>query len=221
MLLLCSLSVGNTVSAATKVGKVSGIVAVSKTKKQIQVKFKKIKNAKYRIAIKANGNAKAVSPKTTPKKIKVYAENNKIYAMDSWAEKYISIPNSMPVKTKIVVEGAKKVSFVTETGDILKVSSKGVVEPKVTKYYWSGNVGTTVYNPNADRVTTQYDYSPYASSASAMIIMNGGDCWASTDAIIALCNKVGIKAHSRNANRDAGAGHRQIKFNYIAGKCSS
>lgn len=60
MLLLCSLSAGNTVSAATKVGKVSGIVAVSKTKKQIQVKFKKIKNAKYRIAIKANGNAKAV-----------------------------------------------------------------------------------------------------------------------------------------------------------------
>lgn len=335
MLLLCSLSAGNTVSAATKVGKVSGIVAVSKTKKQIQVKFKKIKNAKYRIAystnkkqikklkngkvkkikgvkykksnssnytlkklsetktyyisvcatkkvkkkniygkwsnviaIKANGNAKAVSPKTTPKKIKVYAENNKIYAMDSWAEKYISIPNSMPVKTKIVVEGAKKVSFVTETGDILKVSSKGVVEPKVTKYYWSGNVGTTEYNPNADRVTTQfqygkekinvyadgkeyyvqvelssytqyysdkvmdeyikekvntqtsdydklvaickfptqYDYSPYASSASSMIIMKGGDCWASTGAIIALCNKVGIKAHSRNANRDAGAG---------------
>lgn len=39
-----------------------------------------------------------------------------------------------------------------------------------------------------------------------MIIMKGGDCWASTDAIIALCNKVGIKAHSRNANRDAGAG---------------
>ena len=126
--------------------------------------------------------------------------------MDSWAEKYISIPNSMHVKTKIVVEGAKKVSFVTETEDILKVSSKGVVEPKVTKYYWSGNVGTTEYNPNAHRVTTQYDYSPYASSASAMIIMNGGDCWASTDAIIALCNKVGLMAHSRNANRDAGAG---------------
>lgn len=53
---------------------------------------------------------------------------------------------------------------------------------------------------------TQYDYSASASSASAMIIMKGGDCWASTGAIIALCNKVGIKAHSRNANRDAGAG---------------
>lgn len=138
--------------SATKTYYISVCATKKVKKKNIYGKWSNV------IAIKANGNAKAVSPKTTPKKIKVYAENNKIYAMDSWTEKYISIPNSMPVKTKIVVEGAKKVSFLTETGDILKVSSKGIVEPKVTKYYWSGNVGTTEYNPNADRVTTQYHY---------------------------------------------------------------
>ncbi len=51
-----------------------------------------------------------------------------------------------------------------------------------------------------------YDYSPYYSSASSMIVNGGGDCWASTDAIIKLSEKLGIKAWSRNGNKDLGAG---------------
>ena len=51
-----------------------------------------------------------------------------------------------------------------------------------------------------------YDYSASYSSVYSMIIYGGGDCWASTSAIVNLCNKLGIKAWSRNGNKDPGAG---------------
>lgn len=52
--------------------------------------------------------------------------------------------------------------------------------------------------------TTNYsvDYSSYVGLFSA----NGGDCWASTDAILYMSNLVGVEAHARNAKRDFGAG---------------
>ena len=52
----------------------------------------------------------------------------------------------------------------------------------------------------------QFPYSPKYSDCNTMIIFKGGDCWASTSTILRLCEKVGIKAHSRSANRDSGAG---------------
>lgn len=58
----------------------------------------------------------------------------------------------------------------------------------------------------------KYDYSPYYSSANSMIINGGGDCWASCDAIVKLCDKLDIHAWVRNANKDpnAGSGHRNV-----------
>ncbi|MBQ9983817.1 MAG: leucine-rich repeat domain-containing protein [Lachnospiraceae bacterium] len=56
------------------------------------------------------------------------------------------------------------------------------------------------------RFPAGYDYSAYYSSARSMIINGGGDCWASTSAIIMLSEKLGIKAWSRNGNKDPGAG---------------
>lgn len=58
----------------------------------------------------------------------------------------------------------------------------------------------------ACKFAASYDYSASSSSAVSMIIRGGGDCWASTDAIIRICDKVGLKAWSRNGNRDPGAG---------------
>ena len=52
----------------------------------------------------------------------------------------------------------------------------------------------------------EYDYSTKASGYRGMILNGGGDCWASTSMIVKLCKKVGLQAHSRNANLDAGAG---------------
>lgn len=56
------------------------------------------------------------------------------------------------------------------------------------------------------RFPASYDYSVSCSGVYSMIIFGGGDCWASTDAIITLCEKLGIKAWSRNGNKDSGAG---------------
>ncbi len=52
----------------------------------------------------------------------------------------------------------------------------------------------------------QYDYSADRSSAIGMVIDGGGDCWASTDAIIWLCKKVGFAARVRDGRGDAGTG---------------
>ncbi len=60
------------------------------------------------------------------------------------------------------------------------------------------------------RFPASYEYSASYSSVNSMIIYGGGDCWASTDAIITLCEKLEIKSWIRIANKDlgAGAGHR-------------
>lgn len=51
-----------------------------------------------------------------------------------------------------------------------------------------------------------YEYSASYSSMYSMILHGGGDCWASTDAIIKICEKMGIRAWARNGNKDLGAG---------------
>lgn len=51
-----------------------------------------------------------------------------------------------------------------------------------------------------------YDYSGAFSSTKGMIISGGGDCWASTDAVVEMCEKLGINAWVRNGNKDSGAG---------------
>ncbi len=58
----------------------------------------------------------------------------------------------------------------------------------------------------------QYDYSASYSGYTSMIIFGGGDCWASTSAILQLCEMTGLNAHLRYAANDpgAGSGHRNV-----------
>lgn len=55
-----------------------------------------------------------------------------------------------------------------------------------------------------------YDYSVEHYTTTGMIVSGGGDCWSSTYTILAMCEKLGIRAWVRNANKDpgAGSGHR-------------
>ena len=62
-------------------------------------------------------------------------------------------------------------------------------------------------------VAQNTEYSFNNTSYEGMMVYMGGDCWASSFTIVAMCEKVGIKAIDRNANRDydqAGAGHRNV-----------
>ncbi len=124
-----------------------------------------------------------------------------------------------------VSEGEEYDYYTLKTGDTIIVAKSGstsytykihVVDyatiycDKVMEDYIATNI--TEGMSDLEKVTAickfpaGYDYSPYYSNANSMIINGGGDCWASTDAIIKLSEKLGIKAWRRNGNKDSGAG---------------
>lgn len=57
-----------------------------------------------------------------------------------------------------------------------------------------------------------YDYSVKRSDYPGLIVAEGGDCWASTNAIIYMCKLIGLEAYVRIAINDlgAGTGHRNV-----------
>lgn len=55
-------------------------------------------------------------------------------------------------------------------------------------------------------VAENTDYNYNYSSANSMLIYGGGDCWASTNTIIALCEPLGINVKQRRGNQDIGSG---------------
>lgn len=74
-------------------------------------------------------------------------------------------------------------------------------------------------------VAHNYDYSPYYSGCTSMIISGGGDCWASTYTIIEMAKKIGYTAWVRNGNRDvgSGSGHRNalVQDGYTYYECEA
>jgi len=50
------------------------------------------------------------------------------------------------------------------------------------------------------------NYSASYSSFVSMMLMDCGDCWASTETITTMCSEVGIEAWARRGNQDGGAG---------------
>lgn len=138
-------------------------------------------------------------------------------------KKYPNYSSSVP-------EGEEYDYFTLESGDteievktgnskyILTVSVEDYVHTygdEVMDAYLRENVTDTmtdmeILNAIA-RFPAGYDYSSSYSSVYSMIVYGGGDCWASTSAIIALCKKLEtrpleIKAWARNGNKDPGAG---------------
>lgn len=85
-------------------------------------------------------------------KVTVNAKSVKLYGLDSWAEEYIKIPSSKQISYKLVVKGAKKVTYSVLSGKSVTVSKKGVIKPNYTVWYWNGNIGSTVSTGVADEV---------------------------------------------------------------------
>ena len=86
----------------------------------------------------------------------------------------------------------------------------GVYADKVMEEYLAQHItaGMTVREKLEQicQFVASYDYSASFSSAAGMIVSGGGDCWSSTNTILAMCDKLGIRAWARNGNRDPGAG---------------
>ncbi|MCM1180803.1 MAG: leucine-rich repeat domain-containing protein [Clostridium sp.] len=108
--------------------------------------------------------------------------------------------------TQIVATAAGKTYRITvHVKDYAIIYCDGVMED-----YLSQNVKADMTDYElmqaVARFPASYDYSVSSSGVYSMILNGGGDCWASTSAIVTLCEKLGIKAWSRNGNRDPGAG---------------
>lgn len=202
--------------------------------------------------------------------VSVDATDVTLYAMDSWADSYLTIPSGTKTSHQLQVTGASQAIYKVISGDSVTVSSNGLITPAADTWYWYGNIGysSPIDGQTPDRVTSScnygksvvqvsaggntfkvtvnvvnyaqsyadqvmdayiaehvtesmsgyekiqeackftagFDYSVSSSSAVGMIVTGGGDCWASTDAIICFCEKLGLEAWGRNGNRDPGAG---------------
>jgi len=68
-------------------------------------------------------------------------------------------------------------------------------------------------------VGTNTDYCVNYQSYRSMLLFECGDCWASTNTIVAMCGKAGLTCKGRRGNQDggAGSGHRNV-IAYIDGK---
>lgn len=104
-----------------------------------------------------------------------------------------------------VMAGSQSVDIVVSFMDYTPIYANQVMDQYIAENI---TASMTAYEKveQACKFAASYDYSASHSSAVSMIICGGGDCWASTDAIIQICEKLGLKAWSRNGNRDYGSG---------------
>lgn len=171
-----------------------------------QLTVKGASNPSYRVV---SGDSVEVSKDglVTPKYEFVYWYGNIGYSRPIDGEEPTTI-----TKEGVYGESTIRVTAENESVDV-KVSFLDYTQTYVNQVidqYIAGNItaSMTAYEKveQACKFVASYDYSVSHSSAVSMIVCGGGDCWASTDAIIQICRKLGIKAWSRNGNRDPGAG---------------
>lgn len=216
------------------------------------------------------------------KNISINSTDVTIYAIEDWSAKYISIPSNFNSSFQLIVSGANQISYYVDGYEKVNISSNGLITPKINTYYWYGNYGTTVEEPNkkptkitknieygestiivcaddvefevkvnvvdysdvyAEKIMDDYvseniknnmstyekintiakfvaerDYDDGYSSYAGLIIAGGGDCWASTDAIIYMSKSAGLQAWKRNGSKDYGAGSGHINAMVSDGK---
>ena len=108
--------------------------------------------------------------------------------------------------TSIAVKTAKETYHITVSVENYTVTyGDGVMDAYIKENITDTMTDLEVMNAIA-RFPASYDYSASHSGVYSMILYGGGDCWASTSAITTLCEKLGIKAWTRNGNKDPGAG---------------
>jgi len=86
-----------------------------------------------------------------------------IFAMDSWAEPFISIPETFAQEAQIQINGSTDITCRVISGESVTVSGSGIIKPKVTTWYWySGGFGSTIKYEDMECVNITYDvqYGP-------------------------------------------------------------
>ncbi|MGN0443769.1 MAG: leucine-rich repeat protein, partial [Acutalibacteraceae bacterium] len=140
--------------------------------------------------------------------LKVTAASDSVYNISTGQteKEYIYGKSTITLKTK-----DKKSTYIYEID--VKSYAEYYADKKMNDYIKSKISSTMTNKQKMNKICqfpTMFDYSADYSSATGMIISGGGDCWASTDAIIKICKKLGIDAWVRNGNKDPGAGSGHI-----------
>ena len=92
--------------------------------------------------------------------VTVNSQNVSIYYLEDWAKEYISMPSQYKSSFQLSVSGATNVSYSTVGTTKVQVSSTGLITPKVTYYYWYGNIGFSdkLSDREPDSVTANVSY---------------------------------------------------------------
>lgn len=124
-------------------------------------------------------------------------------------------PDKTPTKITRHVEYGESTIIVYADGvkfevKVNVVDYADVYAEKIMNDYVSENIKSsmTTYEKvdTIAKFVADRDYDSSHSSYTGLIIAGGGDCWASTNAIIYMSKKAGLKAWSRNGNKDYGSG---------------
>ena len=123
------------------------------------------------------------------------------------SEECVGITYEVEYGTSVVrvVSGGKKYDLTVEVRDYCEVYTDAVIDAYIAENIMD-SMSVEEKMDAICRFPASYDYSPDISTASGMILCGGGDCWASTSLILAVCEKLGIEAVARNGNRDPGGG---------------
>lgn len=94
-----------------------------------------------------------------------------LYAIDSWAEEYISIPGSMNKSFQLKVKNASSVTYRVSSGDSVRVSSTGRIEPVVETWYWYGGIGYSY--PLKGQEPTRVEKKPVYGTSKIKVTADG------------------------------------------------
>ena len=149
----------------------------------------------------SNGSSVGVTSLGTvyPRNTTWYWYGNKSYVYPQKGKNLTKISNTFyEGKSIITILSANK----TETTISFNVIDYGILyADKILKNFVINNVAnlTSEYE-KFEKITSfpaQYPFSTLYNDYVSMVIMQGGDCWASSYTILKLCELAGIKAHLR------------------------
>ncbi len=90
--------------------------------------------------------------------ISINKTNVTLYALEDWAEEYISIPSQLDQTFQLKVTGASSVTYSVDDDEIVEVSKDGLITPKVEIFYWYGWVGTSSKQSDKEPDYISHDY---------------------------------------------------------------
>ncbi|GEM_PF-230300 len=101
--------------------------------------------------------------------VTINATEIELYTLSDTYKEAISIPSGLNETFQLAVKNASSVKYSVKSGRTATVSANGLVEPRVTTYYWYGNIGYSMplSGKEPTRVTKSYDYGESVISVKA------------------------------------------------------